>query len=84
MMSVLNVYVCNVVDEEYIFLALGTACDVCKRLNEQHFKVKDMMPGENAPPMHPNCRCSTAAYMDGVRRSWIFRRVIGAESSIYL
>ena len=50
--------------EEYIFLALGTACDVCKGLNEQHFKVKDMMPGENAPPMHPNCRCSTAAYMD--------------------
>lgn len=22
------------------------------------------MPGENAPPMHPNCRCSVAAYMD--------------------
>ena len=24
-----------------------------------------MLPGENAPPMHPWCRCSTAAYMDG-------------------
>ena len=23
-----------------------------------------MMPGENAPPMHPHCRCSTSAYMD--------------------
>jgi hypothetical protein len=23
-----------------------------------------MMPGENAPPMHPHCRCSTAAYVD--------------------
>lgn len=22
------------------------------------------MPGDNAPPMHPCCRCSTAAYMD--------------------
>lgn len=22
------------------------------------------MPGENAPPIHPNCRCSTAAYED--------------------
>ena len=22
------------------------------------------MPGENAPPLHPNCRCSTAAWMD--------------------
>jgi hypothetical protein len=23
-----------------------------------------MLPGENAPPMHPFCRCSTAAYSD--------------------
>ena len=27
-------------------------------------KVEKMMPGENAPPMHPHCRCSTAAYED--------------------
>lgn len=50
--------------EEYQFLALGTACPICMDLNEQHFKVKDMEPGRNAPPMHPRCRCSTAAYMD--------------------
>ena len=25
------------------------------------FKVRDMMVGENAPPLHPNCRCSTSA-----------------------
>lgn len=56
--------------EEYIFLALGTACEVCRELDEKHFKVKDMVPGENAPPMHPNCRCSTAAWMNelGVMR----------------
>ena len=29
-----------------------------------YFKVNKMMPGENAPPMHPNCRCSVAAYED--------------------
>lgn len=50
--------------DEYIFLALGSACEVCKNINEKHFKVKDMKPGENAPPMHPNCRCSTAAWVD--------------------
>nr|WP_288451323.1 minor capsid protein [uncultured Anaerostipes sp.] len=50
--------------EEYTFLALGNACSKCKKLDEKHFKVKDMMPGENAPPMHPYCRCSTAAYED--------------------
>lgn len=50
--------------DRYEFIALETACKVCKAINGKHFKVKDMMPGENAPPMHPNCRCSTAAYMD--------------------
>lgn len=39
-------------------------CDICKGLDGKHFKVADMMPGENAPPMHPHCRCSTAAYED--------------------
>lgn len=39
-------------------------CDICKGLNGKHFKVDDMMPGKNAPPMHPHCRCSTAAWED--------------------
>lgn len=50
--------------DEYIFISLDTACHDCLELNEKHFLVKDMMPGENAPPMHPHCRCSTAAYID--------------------
>ncbi len=51
--------------EEYEFIALGnSACEKCRKLDGKHFKVKAMMPGENAPPMHPNCRCSTAAWMD--------------------
>jgi SPP1 gp7 family putative phage head morphogenesis protein len=49
---------------QYIFLALGDACDICKDIDENHYNVKDMMPGLNAPPMHPHCRCSTAAYED--------------------
>ncbi len=50
--------------EEYTFLALGDACPICKALDEKHFKAKKMMPGTNAPPMHPRCRCSVAAYED--------------------
>lgn len=50
--------------DEYTFLALGDACSICKALDGKHFKVKKMMTGENAPPMHPHCRCSTSAYMD--------------------
>ena len=50
--------------EEYTFLALGTACPICKALDGKHFKVKKMMPGTNAPPVHPRCRCSISAYED--------------------
>lgn len=50
--------------DEYTFLANVGCCDVCSALNGKHFKIKKMMPGENAAPLHPNCRCSTAAYMD--------------------
>ena len=49
---------------EYTFLALGNACEDCRKLDGKHFKVAKMMPGENAPPMHPRCRCSVAAYED--------------------
>lgn len=50
--------------DRYEFIALETACKICKAIDGKHFRTEDMMPGENAPPMHPNCRCSTTAYMD--------------------
>ena len=50
--------------DEYEFIALGAAaCPDCAALDGRHFKVKDMQIGLNAPPMHPNCRCSIAAWM---------------------
>lgn len=49
---------------EYVACHKGDACKDCSALDGEHFKVKDMMPGENAPPMHPNCHCSTCAYVD--------------------
>ncbi len=49
---------------EYTFIALGTACPICRALDGKHFKASKMMPGTNAPPMHPRCRCSTSAHMD--------------------
>lgn len=52
--------------EEYEYIACGGSdvCDVCKALDGKHFKIKDMMPGLNAPPMHPRCHCSTAPSVD--------------------
>lgn len=51
--------------QEYEFITVGyAACPICAALDGKHFKLKEMQPGRNAPPMHPNCRCSTAAWMD--------------------
>lgn len=52
--------------EEYEYMAChyGDVCAACKALDGKHFKTKDAMPGENAPPMHPFCHCSTCAWLD--------------------
>ena len=48
--------------EMYTFITNTGCCDKCDTIAGKHFYVKNMIPGENAPPMHPNCRCSTASY----------------------
>jgi len=60
--------------EEYMFISEhdSRVCEVCEAMDGMTFKVKDAMPGDNAPPMHPNCRCSTAAYMDDAKyEEWL-------------
>lgn len=61
---------------KYIFIVNHNAtkhgcCPLCEEASKKDsghgegvYLVSDMMPGTNAPPMHPNCRCSTAAYED--------------------
>ena len=58
-------FICNVNPSK------SNTCEICKRIASKdsgHGKgiyfVEDMMPGLNAPPMHPNCRCSTSAHED--------------------
>lgn len=53
----------------YEFITNSGCCDICQGLNGKHFKVEKMKPGENAPPMHPNCRCSVAA-LTNQERVW--------------
>ena len=50
--------------KKYTFIVNTGCCPVCAALNDKHFDVAKMMPGTNAPPMHPNCKCSIAAYED--------------------
>ena len=39
--------------DHYIYLAENSACDICHELDDKVFRVKDMVIGENASPMHP-------------------------------
>jgi len=50
---------------KYIYLALGAnPCDDCLDNDGKVFKVDEMSIAVNAPPMHPNCMCSTAPYFE--------------------
>lgn len=50
--------------KQYMFIAESTACDDCSELDGEIFDVKDMEKGKNCNPLHPFCKCSTAAYME--------------------
>lgn len=58
--------------EAYTFHVNRGCCSACADLDGKHIKIKDMMPGKNAPPMHPNCRCSVSAYEDDAEyEAWL-------------
>lgn len=58
-------YAANGIDEfEYIACGGSDVCDICKKLDGKVFKVSKMLISENAPPMHPNCHCSTGIHID--------------------
>ena len=44
---------------EYQFCANPDCCDICQGLNGKTYDVKKMTAGDNAPPIHPNCKCWT-------------------------
>lgn len=55
------------VDEYQIVITQdGRACDYCTGLDGKVFKMNEFMVGITAPPFHPNCRCCTAPYIEGL------------------
>ena len=38
------------------------ACQICQPFNGKIFKVSELVPALNAPPFHPNCRCTTVPH----------------------
>lgn len=53
--------------DEYVYIDVEDekVCPTCHSMHGKRFPVKDMKPGDNAPPMHTRCRCSTAAWYPG-------------------
>lgn len=56
-------------DGEYKYVAKidKKTSKICHTLNGKVFKVKDMVPGINAPPMHPWCRSTTVPHVGNWR-----------------
>lgn len=52
---------CGVTEYEYMAELDRRTSDLCRALDGRHFKIADAVPGTNYPPMHPNCRSTTAA-----------------------
>lgn len=62
--------------DEYKYVATldGRTSDICKELDGKKFKLKDRETGKNYPPMHPHCRSTTVAVIDGFDMSELERR----------
>ncbi|HDJ3124842.1 TPA: minor capsid protein [Staphylococcus aureus] len=63
-------------DGEYKYVAKidSKTSKLCHSLNGKIFKVKDMIPGVNAPPMHPWCRSTTVPYVGSWRDNFFEER----------
>lgn len=59
---------------EYKFMVANgvNPCDECLSMDGQVFKLSDMNVGKNAPPIHPQCHCCTAPYVDETKwQRWL-------------
>lgn len=53
--------------EKFKFLATldSRTSEICQEMDGKIFNVKDGLPGENIPPLHPNCRSTIVPYFKG-------------------
>ena len=64
--------------KQYEYIAEPTACRICGAIDGKIFNLKGLVVGENASPMHPNCRCRIAPYMSSndMYKDWLDRGII--------
>lgn len=62
--------------EKYVFMAtLDTrTSDICQKYDHKVFKYSALKEGVNFPPLHPNCRSTTRAYIDKEFEKHLHRR----------
>ena len=48
--------------EEFEIVTELKACQICQPFNGKIFKASELVPALNAPPFHPNCRCTTVPH----------------------
>jgi SPP1 gp7 family putative phage head morphogenesis protein len=62
--------------KRYRFMATldSLTSKICMTLDNEIFDVDEMVIGKNCPPMHPHCRSTTTAVIDGVDLSEAQRR----------
>lgn len=65
------------------FIAEPTACEICLAFDGKTAPVRTMMIGGNAPPIHPNCKCSTAAYIKPDIRVSEESSIMEPENNLY-
>lgn len=67
---------------QYEFLANGSCCDVCKDRHGKIYNLGNMTLGDNAPPVHPHCRCAMAPYEDTTKfDEWLDHVGNGGETT---
>lgn len=72
--------------EYYEFLATldNRTSEICQEMDGKKFKVADGIPGENIPPLHPNCRSTIVPYFkDFVPETRIYRDANGRNQYAY-
>ena len=59
--------------DQYEFMAVNpNACPICRKMDGDIYNVRDMEAGLNAPPIHPNCHCTTAPHFDDTEyEAWL-------------
>ena len=68
--------------KQYEYIAEPSACkDKCSPLDGKIYQLDKMVVGENAPTLHPNCRCRIAPYVSSntMYKDWLKRGIITQE-----